>query len=68
MGNMMDNIFVRSLTSKSKGRASDASVPSSPIRVLYLWNIFPEVLYDFALIGYMTCLDINNLPYDMNVG
>ncbi|KAL0547936.1 hypothetical protein IC582_012375 [Cucumis melo] len=33
MGNMMDNIFVRSLTSKSKGRASDASVPSSPIRL-----------------------------------
>ncbi|XP_022146951.1 brefeldin A-inhibited guanine nucleotide-exchange protein 5 isoform X2 [Momordica charantia] len=33
MGNMMDNIFVRSLTSKSKGRASDASVPSSPIKL-----------------------------------
>lgn len=60
----MDNIFVRSLTSKSKGRASDASVPSSPIKVLYLW-IFPEIVYDFALLwfGHMTCLDINNLPY-----
>ncbi|KAG6582539.1 Brefeldin A-inhibited guanine nucleotide-exchange protein 5, partial [Cucurbita argyrosperma subsp. sororia] len=33
MGNMMDNIFVRSLTSKSKGRASDVSVPSSPIKL-----------------------------------
>ncbi|XP_022935314.1 brefeldin A-inhibited guanine nucleotide-exchange protein 5-like isoform X2 [Cucurbita moschata] len=33
MGNMMDNIFVRSLTSKSKGVASDASVPSSPIKL-----------------------------------
>ncbi|EEF46181.1 guanine nucleotide-exchange, putative [Ricinus communis] len=33
MGNMMDNLFLRSLTSKSKARASDASVPSSPIKV-----------------------------------
>ncbi|KAF2304240.1 hypothetical protein GH714_028804 [Hevea brasiliensis] len=33
MGNMMDNLFMRSLTSKSKARASDASVPSSPIKV-----------------------------------
>lgn len=33
MGNMMDNLFLRSLTSKSKGRSSDASVPSSPIKV-----------------------------------
>lgn len=49
MGNMMDNIFVRSLTSKSKGRASDVSVPSSPIKVLYL-NIFLEVVYDLFVI------------------
>ncbi|XP_021597943.1 brefeldin A-inhibited guanine nucleotide-exchange protein 5 isoform X2 [Manihot esculenta] len=33
MGNMMDNLFMRSLTSKSKARASDASAPSSPIKV-----------------------------------
>ncbi|KAF2285092.1 hypothetical protein GH714_037842 [Hevea brasiliensis] len=33
MGNMMDNLFMRSLTSKSKARASDASVPSSPVKV-----------------------------------
>ena len=46
---MMDNIFVRSLTSKSKGVASDASVPSSPIKVLYL-NIFLEVVYDLFVI------------------
>uniref|UniRef100_A0A5B6ZVK9 Putative brefeldin A-inhibited guanine nucleotide-exchange protein 5 n=1 Tax=Davidia involucrata TaxID=16924 RepID=A0A5B6ZVK9_DAVIN len=30
MGNMMDNLFVRSFTSKSKNRASDVLVPSSP--------------------------------------
>lgn len=34
MGNMMDNLFVRSFTSKSKGRPSDVSVPSSPAKVL----------------------------------
>lgn len=35
MGNMMDNLFLRSLTSKPKGgRASDASAPPSPIKVL----------------------------------
>ncbi|KAK6941180.1 Mon2/Sec7/BIG1-like, dimerization and cyclophilin-binding domain [Dillenia turbinata] len=33
MGNMMDNLFVRSLTSKSKNRSSDASLPSSPQKV-----------------------------------
>ncbi|XP_015888964.3 brefeldin A-inhibited guanine nucleotide-exchange protein 5 [Ziziphus jujuba] len=34
MGNMMDNLFLRSLTSKPKGgRASDASAPPSPIKV-----------------------------------
>ncbi|EXC13619.1 Brefeldin A-inhibited guanine nucleotide-exchange protein 1 [Morus notabilis] len=34
MGNMMDNLFLRSLTSKSKaGGASDVSVPSSPVKV-----------------------------------
>ncbi|KAH7856207.1 hypothetical protein Vadar_033926 [Vaccinium darrowii] len=32
MGNMMDNLFVRSFTSKSKGRPSDVSVPSSPAK------------------------------------
>nr|KYP57779.1 Brefeldin A-inhibited guanine nucleotide-exchange protein 2 [Cajanus cajan] len=32
MGNMMDNLFLRNLT-KSKSRASDASQPSSPIKV-----------------------------------
>lgn len=34
MGNMMDNLFLRSLTSKSKaGNASEVSVPSSPVKV-----------------------------------
>lgn len=32
MGNMIDNLFVRSFTSKSKGRPSDVSVPSSPAK------------------------------------
>ncbi|XP_059461146.1 brefeldin A-inhibited guanine nucleotide-exchange protein 5 [Corylus avellana] len=32
MGNMMDNLFLRNLTSKSKSHASDASVPSSPVQ------------------------------------
>lgn len=33
MGNMMDNLFLRSLTSKSKaGNASEVSVPSSPVK------------------------------------
>ncbi|OMO86408.1 SEC7-like protein [Corchorus olitorius] len=30
MGNMMDNLFLRSLTSKSKSRTTEISVPSSP--------------------------------------
>ncbi|XWS70147.1 hypothetical protein CRYUN_Cryun03dG0024100 [Craigia yunnanensis] len=30
MGNMMDNLFLRSLTSKSKSRTSEIPVPSSP--------------------------------------
>ncbi|THG19483.1 hypothetical protein TEA_007208 [Camellia sinensis var. sinensis] len=30
MGNMMDNLFVRSFTTKSKNRTSDVSIPSSP--------------------------------------
>ncbi|XWS26510.1 hypothetical protein CRYUN_Cryun26dG0038000 [Craigia yunnanensis] len=30
MGNMMDNLFLRSLTSKSKNRTSEIPVPSSP--------------------------------------
>ncbi|KAL9165509.1 hypothetical protein ABFS82_06G175400 [Erythranthe guttata] len=30
MGNMMDNMFVRSFTSKPKDRASDVMIPSSP--------------------------------------
>ncbi|KAH8504679.1 hypothetical protein H0E87_012060 [Populus deltoides] len=33
MGNMMDNLFIRSFTSKSKARVSDASAPSSPIKI-----------------------------------
>ncbi|XP_065849956.1 brefeldin A-inhibited guanine nucleotide-exchange protein 5 isoform X1 [Euphorbia lathyris] len=33
MGNMMDNLFMRTFTSKSKARASDVSVPSSPVKV-----------------------------------
>ncbi|KAI5415380.1 brefeldin A-inhibited guanine nucleotide-exchange protein 5 [Lathyrus oleraceus] len=33
MGNMMENIFLRNLTSKSKNPISDASLPSSPVRV-----------------------------------
>lgn len=33
MGNMMDNLLLRSFTSKSKGHALDASVPSSPAKV-----------------------------------
>ena len=32
MGNMMDNLLVRSLTSKSKGRADDIA-PPSPVKV-----------------------------------
>jgi hypothetical protein len=39
MGNMMDNLFIRSFTSKSKARVSDASAPSSPIKVLF--SFFP---------------------------
>ncbi|OAY54181.1 brefeldin A-inhibited guanine nucleotide-exchange protein 5 isoform X2 [Manihot esculenta] len=31
MENMMDNLFLRGLTTKSKARASDVSVPSSPV-------------------------------------
>ena len=34
MGNMMDNLFLRNLTSKSKSRISDASQPTSPVRVM----------------------------------
>ncbi|KAI4344676.1 hypothetical protein L6164_011875 [Bauhinia variegata] len=33
MGNMMDNIFRRNLTSKSKNQLSDASQPHSPVKV-----------------------------------
>ncbi|KAF8388657.1 hypothetical protein HHK36_025337 [Tetracentron sinense] len=33
MGNMMDNLFLRSLTSKSRSHPSDAVVPSSPVKV-----------------------------------
>ncbi|KAJ4835000.1 Brefeldin A-inhibited guanine nucleotide-exchange protein 5 [Turnera subulata] len=33
MGNVMDNLFLRNLTSKSKAQAADASVPSSPIKL-----------------------------------
>ncbi|KAJ7955363.1 Brefeldin A-inhibited guanine nucleotide-exchange protein like [Quillaja saponaria] len=32
MGNMMDNLFLRNLTSKSKAHVSDASPPSSPVK------------------------------------
>jgi hypothetical protein len=35
MGNMMDNLFLRNLTSRSKSHASDASVPSSPVQVYH---------------------------------
>ncbi|XWS72348.1 hypothetical protein CRYUN_Cryun02cG0032400 [Craigia yunnanensis] len=34
MGNMMDNLFLRSLTSKSKSRTLDIPVPSSPPKLL----------------------------------
>ncbi|PIA24648.1 hypothetical protein AQUCO_211100001v1, partial [Aquilegia coerulea] len=33
MGNMMDNLLLRSLTSKSRNRPSDALIPSSPEKV-----------------------------------
>ncbi|XP_065620356.1 brefeldin A-inhibited guanine nucleotide-exchange protein 5 [Quercus suber] len=33
MGNMMDNLFLRNLTSKSKNRVSDDYVPSSPVQL-----------------------------------
>ncbi|KAL3523231.1 hypothetical protein ACH5RR_016065 [Cinchona calisaya] len=33
MGNMMDNLLVRSFTSKSKSRASDVLIPSSPSKL-----------------------------------
>jgi guanine nucleotide-exchange factor len=32
MGNMMDNLLVRSFTSKSKGRTDDVA-PESPVKV-----------------------------------
>lgn len=42
MGNMMDNLFLRSLTSKSKaGGASDVSVPSSPVKVFFQKRYIP---------------------------
>ena len=34
MGNMMDNLFLRNLTSKSQSQPSDASQPPSPAMVL----------------------------------
>lgn len=33
MGNMMDNLFLRNLTSKSRSHTSDASQPPSPAMV-----------------------------------
>ncbi|MQL87481.1 hypothetical protein Taro_020024 [Colocasia esculenta] len=33
MGNMMDNLLVRSFTSKSKSRVVDATLPSSPVKI-----------------------------------
>uniref|UniRef100_A0A1D1YN54 Brefeldin A-inhibited guanine nucleotide-exchange protein 2 n=1 Tax=Anthurium amnicola TaxID=1678845 RepID=A0A1D1YN54_9ARAE len=33
MGNMMDNLLVRSFTSKSKSRTVDAVLPSSPVKI-----------------------------------
>ncbi|XP_047330350.1 brefeldin A-inhibited guanine nucleotide-exchange protein 5-like isoform X2 [Impatiens glandulifera] len=39
MGNMMDNMFVRSFTSKPKERASDVSVPSSPLKIADMMEI-----------------------------
>lgn len=33
MGNMMDNLFLRTLTSKSKSRSEEALVPSSPVKI-----------------------------------
>lgn len=35
MGNMMDNLLLRSLTSKSKKHQVDALVPSSPVKVIF---------------------------------
>lgn len=35
MGNMMDNLLLRSLTSKSKKHQVDALVSSSPIKVIF---------------------------------
>lgn len=39
MGNMMDNLFVRSFTTKAKSPTADA-VPSSPSKVLW-YHISP---------------------------
>lgn len=35
MGNMMDNRFLRSFTSKSKSQVPDASIPSSSPKVIF---------------------------------
>ena len=48
MGNVMENIFLRNLTSKSKSQTSDASQPSSPMKVLShmlaLYNIYLRIM------------------------
>jgi len=35
MGNMMDSLFLRTLTSKSKSRSEEVQVPHSPAKVQF---------------------------------
>lgn len=45
MGNMMDNLLLRNLTSKSRSRPSDVLVPSSPVKVIVqvIFKLFTQV-------------------------
>ncbi|XP_042503350.1 brefeldin A-inhibited guanine nucleotide-exchange protein 5 [Macadamia integrifolia] len=51
MGNMMDNLLLRSLTSKSRSPPSDVLVPSSPVKVIVtaIFKLFTYIDY-FPLI------------------
>jgi hypothetical protein len=48
MGNMMDNLLVRSLTSKSKGRVDDIA-PPSPVKV-YVCSSLQHMLIGHTVI------------------
>jgi hypothetical protein len=49
MGNMMDNLLVRSLTSKSKGRTDDIA-PPSPVKV-YVCSFLQHMLIGHRYYG-----------------